>query len=312
MDAVKRPDCCSLSLRAGVREAGRTGPLLFKHRLRSHSGMAGACGLPHPGPLPEVEGEAFAIRILARLWPLLLAAGGLVATTAMAQPSNPAASPSLKWLPLILYGFLFNLLVGVLAMALGTLAGLPLGLTQMAGLRPLRAGGWAVIQLLRNAPWLVLLFYIMFLLPFEVRLFGWTIPLPAWAKAVVDLALPVAANVAEIVRGGLLSIPAAQWESAESLAFSRAQTLLMVILPQAFRRMLPPWMNLYATLVIATTLISVVGVQDGLTAARGAVAAEGRPELLMPFLLLLLLLFFAHTYPVARLTGALERRLHAE
>ena len=233
----------------------------------------------------------------------------------MAQPSSPI-QPSgftilLKWLPLILYGFLFNLLVGVLAMALGTLAGLPLGLTAMAGLRPLRAGGWAVIQLLRNAPWLVLLFYVMFLLPFEVRLFGWVIPLPAWAKAVVGLALPVAANVAEIVRGGLLSIPSAQWEGAESLAFSRAQTLLMVILPQAFRRMLPPWMNLYATLVMATTLISVVGIQDGLTAVRGAVAAEGRPELLMPFLLLLLVLFFAHTYPVARLTGALERRLHA-
>ncbi len=253
--------------------------------------------------------------VLVRRWPLLLAFGILAALAVQAQAQGPvpAGVPAamIRWLPLIVTGFLFNLLVGVLAMALGTLAGLPLGLTQMARLRVLRGAGWVVIQLLRNAPWLVLLFYVMFLLPFELHVAGLTIPLPAWIKAVIGLALPVSANVAEIVRGGLRSIPAAQWESAESLAFSRRQVLLMVILPQAFRRMLPPWMNLYAVLVMATTLISVVGIQDGLTAVRGAVSAEGRPELMMPFYLLLLLLFFAHTYPVARLTGALERRLRA-
>lgn len=252
---------------------------------------------------------------LGRPFLLLAAMAGLLATAAAAQPNGPDAAGAftvlLKWLPLVFMGFLFNVLVGVLAMALGTVAGLPLGLTQLARLHPVRAAGWVVIQLLRNAPWLVLLFYVMFLLPFEVHILGVTVPLPAWVKAVVGLALPVSANVAEIVRGGLLSIPSAQWESAESLAFSRRQTLLMVILPQAFRRMLPPWMNLYAILVMATTLISVVGIQDGLTAVRGAVSAEGRPELMMPFYLLLLVLFFAHTYPIAWLTGMLERRLHA-
>ena len=227
------------------------------------------------------------------------------------EPVTDTVAVLLKWLPLVFQGFLFNVLVGVLAMALGTVAGLPLGLTQMAGWRPVRGAGWLLIQGLRNAPWLVLLFYAMFLLPFEVRVGGVVIPLPAWVKAVVGLALPVSANVAEIVRGGLLSIPSAQWESAESLAFSRRQTLLMVILPQAFRRMLPPWMNLYAILAMSTTLISVVGIQDGLSAVRGAVSAEGRPELMMPFYLMLLALFFAHTYPIARLTGLLERRLHA-
>ena len=252
---------------------------------------------------------------LARPVWLVAAVVALVVTAAGAQPAVPgaagAASVLLKWLPLVFAGFLFNVLVGVLAMALGTAAGVPLGLTQLAGVRVVRTGGWLVIQLLRNAPWLVMLFYVMFLLPFEVTVFGLVIPLPAWVKAVIGLALPVSANVAEIVRGGLLSIPAAQWESAESLAFSRRQTLLMVILPQAFRRMLPPWMNLYAILVMSTTLISIVGIQDGLTAVRGAVTAEARPELMMPFYLLLLVLFFAHTYPIAWATGALERRLHA-
>ncbi len=244
---------------------------------------------------------------------LLLAAlaGAFVTLAAAPAAGVGAADVVLKWLPLVFAGFLFNVLVGVLAMALGTLAGLPLGLTQLAGFAPLRQAGWVLIQLLRNAPWLVLLFYVMFLLPFEMHVFGLVIPLPAWMKAVVGLALPVSANVAEIVRGGLLSIPSAQWEGAESLAFSRAQTLLMVILPQAFRRMLPPWMNLYAILVMSTTLISIVGIQDGLSVVRSAVSAEGRPELMMPFYLLLLSLFFAHTYPIAWFTGVLERRLHA-
>lgn len=248
--------------------------------------------------------------VFTRRWPLLLAFAVLVTAAAPDVPGTTLAA-LWRWLPLVLTGFLFNLLVGVLAMALGTLLGLPLGLTQMAASRPVRGGGWVVIQFLRNAPWLVLLFYVMFLLPFEVHVAGVTIPLPAWAKAVVGLALPVSANVAEIVRGGLRSIPVAQWESAESLAFSRPQVLLMVILPQAFRRMLPPWMNLYAILVMATTLISVVGIQDGLTAVRAAVSAEGRPELMMPFYLLLLALFFAYSFPVSRLTRHLERRLRA-
>ena len=251
---------------------------------------------------------------MGRPWLLLATVAGLVVTAAAAPaPADQAGTVAvlLKWFPLVFVGFLFNVLVGVLAMAVGTLAGLPLGLTQMAALRPVRAVGWAVIQVLRNAPWLVLLFYVMFLLPFEIRIGGLVIPLPAWVKAVLGLALPVSANVAEIVRGGLLSIPSAQWESAESLAFSRFQVLVMVILPQAFRRMLPPWMNLYAILVMSTTLISVVGIQDGLSTVRAAVSAEGRPGLMMPFYLMLLAMFFAHSYPMARLTRVLERRLHA-
>ena len=125
----------------------------------------------------------------------------------------------------------------------------------------------------------------------------------------IGLSLPVAANVAEIVRGGVQSIPEPQWSAADSLAFSPFQTLWMVILPQALRRMLPPWMNLYAILTMATTLISVVGIQDGLALTRAAIVAEARPELMLPMYGLLLLLFFAYCYPIARLTAALERRV---
>lgn len=240
-------------------------------------------------------------------------AGALVLSFTAAEAAATASHPGVlstlwKWTPLIFQGFLFNLLVSFLSMALGTLAGVPLGLGQLSPRRPVRRIAWVATQFFRNAPWLVLLFYCMFLLPFEVTAFGVTVPLPAWGKAVVGLALPVMANVSEIVRGGVQSIPAGQWESAESLAFTRRQTLWMIILPQCVKRMTPPWMNLYAILTMATTLISVVGIQEGMTVTRAALVAEGRLELFIPMYLMLLAWFFIYCYPIARWTLRLEHR----
>ena len=100
-------------------------------------------------------------------------------------------------------------------MAIGTVAGTCLGLAQISLLPPVRRTASFATHFFRNAPWLVLLFYCMFLLPFQVRVFGILVPLPDWVKAIFGLALPVMANVAEIVRGAVQSIPSGQWESAE-------------------------------------------------------------------------------------------------
>ena len=244
----------------------------------------------------------------------ILAAFGLSLLVAEARAAVAGAgSPGvivilLKWAPLVLQGFLFNLLVSVLSMAAGTGLGLWLGLGRVSHLAWLRRGASALIQFFRNAPWLVLLFYCMFLLPFSVTLPFATVPLPDSAKAVIGLSLPVMANVAEIVRGGVRSIPLEQWESGEALAFSRRQILWMVILPQCLRRMIPPWMNLYAILTMSTPLISVVGIQDSMTLARAALVAEGRTDLFIPMYLMLLSWFFIYCYSIARWTAALERR----
>jgi len=72
--------------------------------------------------------------------------------------------------------------------------------------------------------------------------------------------------------------------------------------------MLPPWMNLYAILVVGTSLASVVGVNEAMTLTGDILAAENRTELLVPMYLYLLLWFFAYCYPIARGTVALERR----
>lgn len=236
----------------------------------------------------------------------------ILAGEARAQP-GAGATPGvlailLKWAPLIFQGFLFNLLVSVLSMLAGTALGLWLGLGRVSQFTALRRASAGLIQFFRNAPWLVLLFYCMFLLPFSITLPFATVPLPDAAKAVIGLSLPVMANVAEIVRGGVGSIPLEQWESGEALAFSRSQIMWMVILPQCLRRMIPPWMNLYAILTMSTTLISVVGIQDSMTLARAALVAEGRTELFIPMYLMLLSWFFLYCYPIARWTVVLERR----
>jgi polar amino acid transport system permease protein len=183
-----------------------------------------------------------------------------------------------------------------------------LGFAQISLLLPVRKGAWLTTHFFRNAPWLVLLFYCMLLLPFQVSVFGTKIPIPDWTKATLGLALPVMANVSEIVRGAMQSIPTAQWESAASLAFNRRQTLWMIIFPQCIKRMLPPWMNLYAILTMATVLTSIVGVNEMMSLTKAALSAENRPGLLLAFYSYVLFWFFLYCYPIARWTVRLEAR----
>ena len=166
---------------------------------------------------------------------------------------------------LITKGFALNILISFLTMAIGTIAGVLLGLWQISLITPVRRTAWFITQLFRNSPWLVLLFIVMLAFPFEIKIGSTVIPIPDWMKAVFGLSLPIMANISEIVRGAIQSVPTGQWEAAESLAYSRHQTLWRIILPQCFKRMLPPWMNWYAILTMATPLVSLLGVEEIVT-----------------------------------------------
>jgi len=269
--------------------------------------------LPVRPPQARAGGELWLPRlnawhgaVLATL--LVLSVVAAEAQTAYAPEVLSIPATLIKWTPLLLQGFGLNIAMSFLAMAIGTIAGTFLGIAQVSLLRSVRRGAWLVTQFFRNAPWLVLLFYVMLLVPFELQLGGTTVPLPDWAKATFGFSLPVMANVSEIVRGAILSVPATQWESAEALAFNRRQILWSIILPQCVKRMLPPWMNLYAILTMATVLASVVGVNEALTLTGDALAAEDRGILLVPMYLWILSWFFLYCYPIARLTIHLERR----
>lgn len=241
--------------------------------------------------------------LLMLAWPLHAFAQGTVTV-------DSAVAVLYRWAPLLLlHGFLFNVLISVLSMALGTGLGVLLGLTLISKWSPLRFLGNTGTAFFRNAPWLVLLFVVLLAFPFELTIFGTRVPLPGWIKAVIGLSLPVAANIAIIVQGAIQSVSSAQWEAAESLSFSRMQTLWQIIIPQCIKRMIPPWMNWYAILTMATPLCSILGTEEMVTLTRQAMEAEGnKPELLMPFYGFILILFFLYCYPIAKLTVRLERK----
>lgn len=247
---------------------------------------------------------------------LVLFLGSLAVTQAQDQaaPDAPTAIATLvRWMPFILKGFVLNLLMSFIAMALATLLGIGLGLLQLSRSRLLRAPAWLVTHVFRNSPWLVILFAIMLLVPFEINLAGTRFVLADWVKATFAFSLPVMANISEIVRGAVLSIPRGQWESAESLAFTRGQTMRWIILPQCTKRAIPPWMNWYALLAMATPMASVLGVREAVGNAQAAMEAAGaRPELLAPFYLFLLLLFFVYIYPISIWTRTIERKYAVE
>ena len=253
------------------------------------------------GEIPVFKGFIFVLLMM------------LVSSMALAQSNYSTAKAFdalFRWMPFLLKsGFFFNILISLMVMFIGTVTGIALGLGQISIHGWLRRFCYMITQFFRNSPWLVLLFVVMLAFPFEVNIFGVSIYVPDWVKAVIGLSLPIMANISEIVRGAVLSVPSGQWEAAESLAYTRLQTLWKIILPQCFKRMIPPWMNWYAILTMATPLVSILGVEDILKLSRDAMEAEGNhPELLMPFYTFILVLFFIYCYPIAKWTQRLERK----
>jgi polar amino acid transport system permease protein len=243
----------------------------------------------------------------------LLSALLLGLTTAAAPQTATVSSESvfatlIRWTPLIARGFALNLAISFLAMTIGTVAGVALGLARISLMAPVRGSAWITVQFFRNAPWLALLFFCVYAVPHHVSLFGVRFVVPDWTKATLGLALPVMANVAEIVRGAIQSIPNTQWQAARAVGLSRFLTLRLVILPQCIKPCVPPWMNWYAILTMATPLASIVGVAEAVQLTSEALVAEARYELLMPMYLYLLAWFFIYCYPIALWTEHIERK----
>src|SRR3546814_7504942 len=114
-----------------------------------------------------------------------------------------------------------------------------------------------LIELLRATPELLVVFWLFFGLPAvtDQALSGWT-------AAVAALSLIAAAHLAEVVRGGLVSVPQGQWDAALAIGLSPGQALLRVVLPQALRNMLPALVAQLVSLFKTTSLAYVVGVVE--------------------------------------------------
>jgi polar amino acid transport system permease protein len=208
-------------------------------------------------------------------------------------------------------GFALNVAMSLAAMAIGTIFGIVLFLGVAAQSPFLRMPARLATNFFRNAPWLVLLFSTLYLLPFTVHVGGYAIPLPPAVKAIAGLSLPVGANLAEIIRGAVQSIHSGQWESSRSLGYTTLQAYRHVILPQAMRRMLPAYMSLYALVLIGTGLASVVGVDEVLTTLRNILAAQSE-TMIVAFYGVVFVMFFAFCYPISTLARRLEQRLKGD
>lgn len=213
-----------------------------------------------------------------------------------------------QWLPSLGAGFALNIAIGLLAMAVASLAGGALALLQVLAPTPLANLAGRLGRGLRNLPWLVVMFYVAYLLPYEVQVGGHWLQLDDWLKVALGLALPASGYVAEMLRGALHTVPVGQWEAALALGLSRRQTLRRVILPQALRSVLPPWMNLFCTLCMSTSLGSLLGVEELMSVLQSHLSGQLRADVLLPAYALAFAAFFLFVYPLARWARYLELR----
>ena len=160
--------------------------------------------------------------------------------------------------------------------ALTLLGALPLGilvaLARMSKLKPLSLLMRAYISVMRGTPLMLQMFAIYFA-PYYV--FGIPLnPNSKWLATVVAFVINYAAYFAEIYRSGIQSIPRGQYEAADVLGYSRAQTFLFIVLPQVIKRILPAMGNEIITLVKDTSLAFAIGVAEMFSTAKALVASQ--------------------------------------
>jgi len=212
-------------------------------------------------------------------------------------PRSPAAFGA-RHVWLFLQGALVTLLVSAGAMVLAVTFGLALALARLYLPRAGRLAG-AYIELFRGTPVLLQLYLLYYGLAPVLRL-------DAFGAAILGLGLNYAAYEAEIQRAGILSVPAGQMEAALSLGMSRRLALRRIVLPQAFRVALPGITNDFIAMLKDSSLVSVITVVE--LTKRMAITAVDTGGWLLPGLACAAL-YFAMSYPLARLARAWEGRL---
>ena len=162
-----------------------------------------------------------------------------------------------RYRELLMSGLLVSGQVWVLALALGLVGGLAVGLGRLSHRRILAWPAGLLIEVFRGTPPLVQLFWFYYCLPilFDVRL-------SALVTAILSLGLFSSAYVGEIVRGGIQSVHKGQTQAARALGLSQFQALREIVLPQAVRRMWPPLLSQAVDVLKATALASSITVPE--------------------------------------------------
>lgn len=153
------------------------------------------------------------------------------------------------------------------SLALGVTIGLILALMRLSKLAPLRFVAWAYVSFFRGIPSLIVLFFAFFALPqFGIRLS----PIQA---GILGLGVDAGAYKAEIIRAGIISVDKGQWEAAKALGIPGARLFRRIILPQSIRIMIPPFFSNSITLLKATSLASVITINEITGVSRRLIAS---------------------------------------
>lgn len=193
----------------------------------------------------------------------------------------------------IMKGLFWTVVISVTSIIIGYFIGLATGFSRARNIRILKSISAFYVWIIRSTPILVQALYIYFVLP---KLCG--IHLSHAAAGILCVSLNAGAYISEIVRGAILEVPKGQWEAGLSLGMTKFQIVMKLILPMAFRTMLPALGNQFIITVKDTSILTVIGVaemtyQAGQYASSNFEFVESYTILAIFYLILISLLTFA-------------------
>lgn len=161
------------------------------------------------------------------------------------------------------------------------------------------------LEIVRIMPQMVLLFIVYF---GTTRVFGWN--LEAEVSAILVFSFWGIAEMGDLVRGALISIPKMQYESAMALGMDGKQIYYHVILPQTIRRLIPLSINLITRMIKTTSLVMMIGIVEVLKVAQQIIEANRRssPNAAFGIFAVVFLLYFLICWPISKLSVYLEKR----
>ncbi|MCX5580471.1 amino acid ABC transporter permease [Kaistia terrae] len=236
-------------------------------------------------------------RRLVLVWIVVLGAALAVMSGALTRQLVPTD----KW-----GGFPLTVLLSVIGFAGAFPLGIALALARRSKMRLLRWMAVAFIEVMRGVPLIAVLYVSTLIFPLMLPAGA---AIDKLARAQIAIILFVAAYMAEIVRAGLQSLPAGQYEASRSLGLSWATTMRLVVLPQALRAVIPAFVNLGIGLFLDTTLVIVIGLFDFLNTARVAATDVNWNGFYSEAYTFAALIYFSLSYAASRYSLWLESRL---
>lgn len=202
--------------------------------------------------------------------------------------------------PLLLMGAGVTVQITALSVGFGLFIGMFVGIARLAKIAPIRMAAAVYVDFIRGTPLLVQIFLIYFALPMVI---GQRID--PFIAAITACSINSGAYVAEIFRSGIQSIDKGQMEAGRSLGMTWAQTMRYIILPQAFKRIIPPLGNEFIAMLKDSSLVSVIGFEE-LTRRGQLIIARtyGSFEIWLTVAFIYLIM----TFTISRLVDYLERR----